>query len=118
MFKEAKTLEYTLEILRILHMNPGPHDSRTIHDYLVAANKMSGISMSYIQKVLPRMTRASLIISGESGYVLTRPLSEITVDMVLDICDMPSEHDLIYNLCVNLKRAVSVTNIAEFYDFS
>lgn len=112
MLKEMKGLEYTLEILRVLHRIGEPCGAKEIHDSLNI-----NASLSYVQKILPRMIRAGLVVAAGKGYTLTRPLGEITVDMVLDICDSPIEDAPLFRLCQHLKRATSMTNISEIYNF-
>jgi hypothetical protein len=63
------------------------------------------------------MKRAGLLLASETGYRLSKPIDEITVDMVLDICPMPEQDSPLYLLCSELKKAVSLTGIDEFYDF-
>jgi DNA-binding IscR family transcriptional regulator len=114
MFKEMKGLEYTLEILRVLHHNPGKHDSKTIYDCM---RQREEISLSYVQKILPRISKIGLLFSSEAGYSLAKPIDEITVSQVLNLCDMPMQTNPLYKLCDELKKAVSLTCIEEFYDF-
>jgi DNA-binding IscR family transcriptional regulator len=109
-------LEYTLEILRALHTHPGRHDSKTIYEFVVAGRRVES-SLTYVQKILPRMTRVGLLTSSESGYSLSRPIDEITVSEVLDMCDMPLDSSPLHSLCSQLKQAVSLSGIDEFYDF-
>lgn len=116
MFKEMKGLEYTLEILRALHLNPGQHDSRTIHEFIERGGRVQ-ISLSYVQKILPRLAKSGLLTSAEGGYNLSRPVDEIPVSDVLGICEMPDQSSPLYSLCRQLKEAVSLSTIDEFYDF-
>lgn len=118
MLKEAKGLEYTLEILRAFRDHPGQHDSRGIHQYVSDGGRVFNVSLSYVQKILPRMVRAGLLISSEAGYSLTRGFDDITANMVLDICEMPEPNSLLHKLCSELKAAVSNSSIGCFYDFS
>lgn len=117
MFKETRGLEYTLEILRAFHKTPGKHDSKKIYDLIVQGARVEA-SLSYVQKILPRLAKAGLLASSESGYSLPRDIDEITVNQVLDICDMPETASPLYKLCAELKAAVSLTPINEFYDFA
>jgi DNA-binding IscR family transcriptional regulator len=117
MLKELKGMEYALEILRALHLNPGQHDSRRISELIEAGGRIDP-SPSYVAKILPRMRKAGLLRSSELGYVLAAPIDEITVDSVLDICPMPESDSPLYQLCLELKRAVSLTTIDEFYNFT
>lgn len=117
MFKEMRGLEYTLEILRALHKNPGRHDSKRIYELIVRGGRVEA-SLTYVQKILPRLAKANLLLSSESGYDLIRGIDEIMVSQVLDICDMPEPTSPLYKLCDQLKAAVSLTAINEFYDFN
>lgn len=112
-----KGLEYTLEVLRALHLNPGQHDSRSIHEFIVDGGRVE-ISCSYVQKILPRLTKSGLLTSTEGGYQLTRPIDEIAVSDVLGICEMPDPASPLHSLCRHLKEAVSLSTIDEFYDFT
>jgi DNA-binding IscR family transcriptional regulator len=118
MLKEAKGLEYTLEILRAFRDHPGQHDSRGIYQYVADGGRVFNVSLSYVQKILPRMVKAGLLISSEAGYSLTRGFENITANMVLDICEMPEPNSLLHKLCSELKAAVSEASISCFYDFS
>lgn len=117
MLKEMRGMEYTLEILRALHHHVGRNDSASVHDFIQNGGRVEA-SKSYLQKILQRMVRVGLINSSESGYTLSKPIDEITVDMVLNICDMPERSSPLYSLCDGLKQGVSLTTIDEFYDFS
>lgn len=116
MLKELKGMEYALEVLRAFHLNPGQHDSKRISEYIDQGGRIDP-SPSYVAKILPRMKKAGLLSSSELGYQLCLPVDEITVDSVLDICPMPETDSPLYQLCLELKRAVSLTTIDEFYDF-
>jgi DNA-binding IscR family transcriptional regulator len=116
MLKELKGMEYTLEVLRAFHNNPGQHDSRRIAELIDSGGRMKA-SPSYVAKILPRMRKANLLTSSELGYQLAKPIDEIMVDSVLDICPMPEEGSPLYKLCLELKRAVSLSTIDEFYNF-
>lgn len=118
MLKEMRGMEYTLEVLRALHHNPGRHDSVAIYNLVQNGNRVGEASKSYVQKILPRMVKVGLLESNETGYGLTQPVDEITVDRVLDICDMPDTESPLYSLCDGMKQGVSLTTIDEFYDFS
>lgn len=118
MLKEMRAMEYTLEVLRALHHNNGRHDSVAIYNMIQSANRVGEASKSYVQKILPRMVRVGLLESNETGYKLCNPIDEVTVDLVLNICDMPGKGSPLYSLCDGLKKGVSLTTIDEFYDFS
>lgn len=117
MFKETRGLEYTLEILRAFHKTPGKHDSKTIYELVMKGGRVDA-SLTYVQKILPRLAKAGLLLSSESGYELPRGIDEIMVSQVLDVCDMPEPTSPLYKLCDQLKAAVSLTAINEFYDFT
>lgn len=110
-------LEYTLEILRAFHKNPNKLGSKEIYELIVQGNRVEA-SLTYVQKILPRLAKAGLLASSESGYSLPRGVDEIMVSQVLDICDMPEPTGPLYKLCQQLKDAVSLTAINEFYDFT
>lgn len=116
MLKELKGMEYTLEVLRIFHLHPGQHDTKKIAQLINQGGRINP-STSYLAKILPRMRKADLLTSSEVGYRLEQSIDEITVDMVLSICPMPEEDSPLYRLCLELKQAVSLTSIDEFYDF-
>jgi DNA-binding IscR family transcriptional regulator len=116
-FKETRGLEYTLEVLRAFHRCPGSHDSKKIYELIESGRRVTA-SLTYVQKILPRMTKINLLSSSEKGYALARPIDEITVAQVLNICDMPDPLSPLYSLCTQLKQAVTLTGIDEFYDFS
>jgi DNA-binding IscR family transcriptional regulator len=116
MLAEWKGLEYVLEILRVLHRNPGKADSGTITNFLQADGRMPA-TQSYVQKILPRMVKCNLLISSSDGYVLARPIDDIMVSDVLDFCAIPDIDCPLQKLCLELKKAVSLSSINEFYDF-
>lgn len=118
MLKEMKGLEYTLEVLRALDKHQGEHESSEVYLLVTNGDRLTNVSKSYIQKILPRMVKVGLLLSSNEGYQLSRPLDRITVDQVLDICDMPENDSPIYTLCKELKEGVSLSGIQEFYDFS
>lgn len=117
MIKEIKGMEYTLEILRAFANNPGEHDARFIAELVQTGGRVES-SPSYIAKILPRMRKSGLLISSDNGYQLSKPIDEITVENVLDICPMPEENSPLFKLCTEIKKAVSLTPIEEFYDFN
>jgi len=110
-------MEYALEVLRALHHNNSEHDSKQIAEIMDKAGRVR-ISVSYVQKILPRMVKVGLLTSSDHGYCLVKPIDEITVDKVLDICEMPTKDSPLYSLCCELKSGVSLSTIDEFYDFS
>lgn len=116
MLAEWKGLEYVLEILRVLHRRPGKADSGTITDYLLADGRMPA-NQSYVQKILPRMVKCNLLVSSSDGYILARPIDDIMVSDVLDFCAIPDIDCPLQKLCLELKKAVSLSSITEFYDF-
>lgn len=117
MIKELKGMEYALEVLRALANHPGEHDSKYIAELVKNGGRID-VSPSYLAKILPRMRKSGLLLSSDCGYQLSKPIDEITVDNVLDICPMPEHDSPLFKLCDELKRAVSLTTIEEFYDFS
>lgn len=117
MLKELKGMDYTLEILRVMAKEEGLLDSKGIYEKLNSIGRLDP-SYSYTAKILPRMVRAGLLNSSDKGYKLSKSLDDITVDKVLDMCDLPAEESPSYKLCYELKAAVTLTPITEFYDFS
>lgn len=119
MLRDIKAVEYTLEILRALHhQNGAQYNSAAIFDLVKDSDRLPAVSKTYIQKMLSRMVKAGLLNSSDSGYTLANPVDEITVDLVLNICDMPDKNSPLYSLCDGMKQGVSLTTIDEFYDFS
>jgi DNA-binding IscR family transcriptional regulator len=117
MFKEIKGIEYTLETLKVLAKYGGEQDSRTIFRHVEAEGKLESVSLSYIQKVLPKMAKSGLIVSSGMGYSLQRRLNTITVDKILSICDMPAESDPLHGFCQRLMGIISDVYINEIYEF-
>ncbi len=117
MLKETRGLEYTLEILKAYYYNNGKYDSKELYEFIVQGKRINDASLTYVQKILPRMSKIGLLLSSASGYSLMKPIDEITVNQVLDMCDMPETTSPLYKLCDQLKKAVSLTTIDEFYDF-
>lgn len=116
MFKEIRGLEYALEILQAFTANPGKHDSKTIHDFIKKAGRIDA-SLSYLQKIMPRMVKLNLLMSNEGGYSLIRSVDAITVADLLDLCDMPFENSPLYDFCKKLKQ-IATYPLSEFHDFS
>lgn len=117
MLAEWRGLEYVFEILRVLHRNPGRYDSKEIANFIQTDNKIQA-TLSYVQKILPRMVKAGLLQSSGGGYRLARQLNEIMVSEVLEICTMPEPASPLHRVCQQLKAAVSLTSVDEFYDFN
>ena len=117
MFKESKGLEYTLEVLRVLASQSEVVDSETIFNLVASGNRLVP-SRSYLAKILPRMAKLGLVRSSDRGYRLTRPLEDISVDMVLALCDTPAVDSPISNFCAKLREVTRTLNITQFYDFS
>lgn len=109
-------LEYALEVLRAFYHHPGKHDSKNIHELVQSGGKVIP-SLTYVQKILPRMTKIGLLTSSESGYSISKSIDAVTVANILDMCDMPDEKSPLYKLCSELKKAVSLTSIEDFYEF-
>jgi len=116
MIKGMKGLEYTLEILRVFHNNKQKHDSKSISAIIQQYGKIHP-SLTYIQKILPRMTKIGLLTSSETGYNLSRPINKITIADVLDVCGMPKTDALLYKFCDKLKKAISSLYVEDFYEF-
>jgi len=116
MIKELKGTEYALEILRAFSDNPGEHDAKYVAELVQRGGRVDS-SPSYIAKILPRMRKIGLLISSDRGYQLAKPIDEITVENVLDLCPMPDKGSPLYKLCDEIEKAVSLTPIEEFYEF-
>jgi len=117
MLAEWRGLEYVFEILRVLHRNPGRYDSKEIANLIQADNRIQA-TVSYVQKILPRMVKVCLLQSSGGGYRLNRQANEIMVSEVLEICTMPTPDSPLHKVCQQLKAAVSLTSVDEFYDFN
>lgn len=118
MLSEWRGLEYVLEVLRALHHHKADRfDSKQIAELLLKANKIE-VNLSYLQKVLQRMTRIGLLQSTGGGYRLSKPINEIMVDNVLDYCAAMEQTSPVSGVVNHIKAAVSLTSIDEFYDFS
>ena len=116
MLAEWRGLEYVFEVLRVLNNHPGQHDSKQIAAFIQSDNKIQS-TVSYIQKILPKMAKAKLISSSGTGYCLNRSLNEIMVNEVLEICTMPEPGSPLHKVCDQIKAAVSLSSVDEFYDF-
>ncbi len=116
MFKEMKGLEYTLEILRAFKNNLGQHDSQDIHRLVAQGGRVANASLSYVQKILPRMVKVGLLSSSEVGYALVGTVENVPIGSVLEICDMPAQTSPLYKMCQRLKA--SEGSINDFYDFA
>lgn len=117
MFKESKGLEYTLEVLRVLSRQSEVVDSEIVFNLVADGGRLIP-SRSYLAKILPRMAKLGLVRSSDRGYKLARPLDEISVDMVLALCDTPAVNSPISSFCAKLREVTSTLQIVNFYDFS
>ncbi|MHA2401376.1 MAG: hypothetical protein ACXADH_00175 [Candidatus Kariarchaeaceae archaeon] len=117
MLKEIKGLEYTLEVIKAFNSNPGEHDSKTLAK-LVSDNGAIVPSISYLAKILPRMRKAGLLISSENGYQLTKPIDQISIKDVLEICPMPDESSPLYKFCEFILENMQNQSISKIYDFN
>ncbi len=115
MFREQKGLEYALEILRALYLHPENQDSHQIHKFM-SEEKDVFVSMSYMQKILSRMVKVGLLKSSEGGYCLTKPLDDLTVNDVLNMC--PTESSGLDKLHERLRRAAAEIKVREIHDFN
>ena len=115
MFRELKLLEYAVEIVKSMSTAQGIQGSKEIYR-LVDERKNINASLSYVQKLLPKMAKAGILISCDTGYELVAPMDEITVASILDICDMPSKNSIIFPLCVQIKQAFSLTTVDELFE--
>lgn len=117
MLKEIKGLEYTLEVIKAFHFNPGEHDSKTLAQ-LVADNGAMVPSISYLAKILPRMRKAGILISSENGYQLTKAVDQISIKDVLEICPMPEESSPLHKFCKFILNSMQDELILKIYDFN
>ena len=111
MFKEPKLLEYAIEIARIFE-HGGRYGAKEIFEKL---QNISAPSLSYVQKVLPRLVKAGVLIAYIDGYEIAKPVDEITMNMVLNMCDTPQEGTSLNVLCGVIKDAVSLTPVTDFF---
>lgn len=114
MFSELKSLEYTIEIIRAM-TNPDVNLPSTEIFRLISERAVVIPSLTYIQKLLPKLVRAGILVSSDTGYRLASPADEITVASVLDICEMPPKHSIIYPLCQSIKEAFTLTTVDELF---
>jgi DNA-binding IscR family transcriptional regulator len=117
MFKEPKSLEYAIEIIRVLSKTQGIQGSKEIYR-LVAEHGRIECSLTYIQKLLPKLVKAGILVSSDTGYILGIPAEEVTISAVLSVCDMPSKSSMIYPLCEHLIEAFTLTTVNELFDLS
>ena len=117
MFAEWRGLEYVFEILRIFHHNNSIMDSKQISEYIKQYNRVPS-TLSYIQKILPRMVKSGLLSSSGGGYKINKPINEIMVNEVLNFCTTPGNGSPLHKFCGELMSAVSLSSIDEFYDFT
>lgn len=117
MFRELKLLEYAVEITRAMSSAQGVQGSKEIYR-LVDERKNITASLSYVQKLLPKMVKAGILTSCDAGYELVTPLDEVTVASILDMCDMPPKNSIIFPLCEQIKQAFSLTTVDELTEVS
>lgn len=116
MLNECRGLEYVLEIVKVLNNTDVMLDAASICSLMSESSKID-VNPSYVRKILTRMTKIDILRSGITGYQLSRPINEIMVSNVLDILNMPEETSPIYKICEQIKAAVSLSSIDEFYEF-
>ncbi|MDB4490022.1 hypothetical protein N9045_00755 [bacterium] len=116
MLKEIKGLEYSLEVVKAFHTNPGEHDSKTLAQ-LVGDSGAITPSASYLAKILPRMKKAGILVSSEHGYQLSKPVDQISIKNVLEICQMPDESSPLCQLCEFILTSMEGQSIMKIYDF-
>lgn len=117
MFREIKSLEYAIEIVRVMSPTQGVLGSKDIHQLMVNSG-MKDASLSYVQKLLSKMVKVGILVSGDAGYELAAPMDETPVSAILDICDMPPKNSIIYSLCTQVKQAFTLTTIDELLEIS
>ena len=116
MLAEWRGLEYAFEILRVLNNQDSLLDSKQINS-LIKTDARIESTLSYVQKILPRMVKIGLLQSSAAGYRLAKPINQIMVDNVLEICTMPDEISPLNKVCDQIKAALSLTSVDEFYNF-
>lgn len=117
MFRELKSLEYAIEIVKVMSPMQGVLGSKDIHQLMVDSG-MKDASLSYVQKLLSKMAKVGILVSGDMGYELAAPMDETPVSSILDICDMPRKDSIIYPLCTQIKQAFTLTTIDELLEIS
>lgn len=117
MFKESKGIEYALEVLRVMHTPGDPIDARALAIQINNSGRMM-TSQSYLAKVLPRMVKMGLLKSSDKGYQALQSLDNITVNTILDLCEMPETTNKLYNFCIELKKHLSNVKVKDVYPFA
>lgn len=115
MLKEVKGMEYVLVILRLLDKNPGERDSKEVYSLLVGDGVIRDVSLSYLQKVLPRMVRVGLLRSSENGYVLGRVVSDISLGDVLGFCDAIEGDSPLFKLYLNIMGSAEGVSVRDCF---
>lgn len=114
MFKEAKGLEYTIEVLNVLRDND-VMDARGISHVL---NKDRGMDSSptYLSKMLRRMVKIGLLASSDKGYRLAVDLDTVTVGKVLQFSVDPLEtNQTISNLTAAVVKQMDTIPLSSIY---
>ncbi len=96
MLKEITGIDYALKIITALQSSKGgEYDSKRLHN-LVGAQE---VSLSYLQKILPRLVRCGILASSTNGYMLAKNMDCIMISQLLMLCDMPDKNSPSYGLC-------------------
>lgn len=99
MLKEIRGIDYTLTIISILSKG-GEYDSKRLH----TAINSKDVSLTYLQKILPRLVKCGILISSTNGYMIARKCDKIMISQLLSLCDMPEENSPSYKLCTMMKK--------------
>lgn len=106
MYKDHKSLQYALEIIRILDQNGdmGSRDvCRTMED-----EEIIDVSATYLSKVFPKMVRAEIITSCGNVYHLNKPASEISIADILKVSDVVEGTPAFNNFCDKILNKLSL----------
>lgn len=94
MFKDTKSIEYAIKIIKTLAANPGQYDSNSIIFMIQQRSEKDDLSVSYLKKVLQKLSRSGIVTSSNEGYMLSRPPAEILISSLLDILPQSVETDV------------------------
>lgn len=113
MLKDQKALEYTLLVIKVMDKLPET-DSLTIFAKIEELNVLREPSASYLRKLLSKLASARILESSGGGYTLRSPVEEITIGMVLEVCDMPIEQSPVHNMVLAIKEKMYSENITKY----
>jgi DNA-binding IscR family transcriptional regulator len=110
MFKDDKTLEYAIEIIRVLAKKPGRYDSNTIFQMCDSSG-----SLSYMKKVLYKMSKIGIVNSDNDGYQLAKNPESMPIAMLFDLLPQ-SRQGHIKVLEDLLKKQTSSLNVGQIWN--